>query len=94
MFEEIIKEFDAKKQRQDELEAMMPHFETEEEALQYAVRLTQLQPGVRVKAPIGKTIGDYVFLYFHKDNGFLLGYDSDKKTLHLNIVAPHQIVLD
>lgn len=72
----------------------MPHFETEEEALKYARRLTQLQPGERVKAPVGAAIADHVFFCFDEDVAILLRYDPNTKALRCNNVAPFQIVLD
>lgn len=80
--------------RQAELKAMMPHFDTKEEALKYAVCIANLQPGDRVKAPPGKALADCVFLRLLKDEAVLLVYDEDKKTLFTNCVAPSQIVLD
>lgn len=95
MFEEIIKEIiDKNDLRQQELKTMLPHFETKEDALKYAVRLANLKPGDRVKAPYGDVLEDHVFLHFDKNSAFLLKYDPDTKILRTNKVAPGQLILD
>lgn len=56
-------------EKQAKMRSLVPHFETEEAALAYAQRLTQLKPGDRIKVFNADNTGFMDAVFVHMDDG-------------------------
>lgn len=77
------------------LKALMPHFDTEEEALRYAERLAALKPGDRVKVPCDESLVEGIFTGIQGKDGDIkcIVYKPEERSLFTNSISLVQIVL-
>lgn len=77
--------------------ALLPSFETEEEALKYAQRVASLQPGDLIKVINPNDDGLHPAVFVGEDDGIgvvFLIYDSEDKRLATGKTVWHAVVVD
>lgn len=81
--------------RCETLKALMPHFDTEEEALRYAERLAALKPGDRVKVPCDGSLTEGIFTGIQDKDGDVkcIIYRPEERRLFMNCISLVQIVV-